>query len=149
MSWIVMFGLLLAIFPTVLVLLWLLHQKGLFDQIYDWWEDHFSADNRSITDARRHRTHVNHLHVYDNKHHKHELRHHKNRAKHKQRSIHNDHRRNHPEKRADYNYYLRHVHKEKHKHRHVRSSSIMQDYDDTIGQHKQRKDRETYRGYLR
>ncbi|PON58356.1 hypothetical protein PanWU01x14_167480 [Parasponia andersonii] len=102
MSWIMMFGLLLAIFLTVLVLLWLLHQKGLFDPIYDWWEDYFSADNQNITDARRHRTHVNHSRVHDNKHHKHELRRHKNGAQHKRRSVHNDHRHNHPEKGADY-----------------------------------------------
>ncbi|KAI4327005.1 hypothetical protein L6164_019511 [Bauhinia variegata] len=39
LSWMLIFGLFLAIFPTVLVLLWLLHQKGLFDPLYDWLED--------------------------------------------------------------------------------------------------------------
>ncbi|KAF3788499.1 hypothetical protein EJ110_NYTH20000 [Nymphaea thermarum] len=37
-SWIVMFGLFLAIFPIVVVVLWLLHQNGLFDPLYDWWD---------------------------------------------------------------------------------------------------------------
>ncbi|CAA6656318.1 unnamed protein product [Spirodela intermedia] len=39
-SWIILFVLLLAILPSVTILLWLLHQKGLFDPLYDWWEDH-------------------------------------------------------------------------------------------------------------
>ncbi|PON37541.1 hypothetical protein PanWU01x14_319600 [Parasponia andersonii] len=70
-------------FATTLTVLDNGSQNGLFDPIHEWWEDHFSADNQSTTDARRHGTHVNHSHVYDNKHHKHELRHHKNGAQHK------------------------------------------------------------------
>ncbi|PPD68775.1 hypothetical protein GOBAR_DD34347 [Gossypium barbadense] len=54
MSWVVLFGLLLAIFPTVLVLLWLLHQKGLFDPLYDWFEDHFGLDDYGSSDIHRH-----------------------------------------------------------------------------------------------
>lgn len=135
---------------AVLVLLWLLHQKGLFDPIYDWWEDHFSADNQNIRDTRRHRSHVNHHHVHDHKHHRQDLRHHKYGAQRKRRSIHTDHRHNHPEKGVDYNYYLHHVHKEKHKHGHIRSLSTMQHLEDNIRQqHKQRKERDTDRGYLK
>ncbi|KHN13526.1 hypothetical protein glysoja_047840 [Glycine soja] len=33
---------------TLLVLLWLLHQKGLFDPLYDWWEDILGADEQII-----------------------------------------------------------------------------------------------------
>ena len=133
----------------MLVLLWLLHQKGLFDPIYDWWEDHFSVDNQSIRDTRRHRIHVNHHHVHDHKHHRQELRHHKYGAHGKRRSVHNVHSHNHPEKGIDYNYYIHHVHKGKHKHGRVRSSSVMQHFDDNIGQHKQRKEKGTDRKTLK
>ncbi|CAL9191097.1 unnamed protein product [Musa hybrid cultivar] len=45
-SWIVMFGLLLASLPTGTVLLWLLHQKGFFDPIYDWWDDRLKGTKK-------------------------------------------------------------------------------------------------------
>ncbi|EXC34107.1 hypothetical protein L484_010565 [Morus notabilis] len=118
MSWIVMFGLFLAIFPTVIVLLWLLHQKGLFDPIYDWWENHCWTDDDGIRDIRRHGTHINHHHhhhIHVNKHsQKHGTRHHhKSGNHHRRKSIRNDHRHNHSEREADYDYYLHHVHKAK------------------------------------
>ncbi|KAK1262030.1 Protein HAPLESS 2 [Acorus gramineus] len=53
-SWILMFGLLLAIFPTVVVLLWLLHQKGFFDHLYDWWDNHFQSEKQINVAPRRH-----------------------------------------------------------------------------------------------
>ncbi|KAL0749224.1 hypothetical protein Bca101_031227 [Brassica carinata] len=56
LSWMVMFGLLLTLFPTTCVLLWLLHQKGLFDPLYDWYEDHFDSD---------HHRHKHHNHGHD------------------------------------------------------------------------------------
>ena len=71
MSWTLMFGLLLAIFRTsifqliiyeihtnvysscfnwiyvaAIMLLWVLHQKGFFDPLYDWWDDIFSFGSR-------------------------------------------------------------------------------------------------------
>ncbi|KAL5559362.1 hypothetical protein UlMin_035573 [Ulmus minor] len=148
MSWIVMFGLLLAIFPTVIVLLWLLHQKGLFDPLYDWWEDHCLANDPSIRDNQRHDIRHNHRHHHYSKHQKQqEMRHHKHGTQHKRRSVHGDHKHNHLEKGADYNYYLHHVHKEKNKHGRIRSSSAMQHYDDYIEHHKRRKGKETYKGY--
>ncbi|XP_030500218.2 protein HAPLESS 2 isoform X1 [Cannabis sativa] len=148
MSWIVMFGLFLAIFPTVLVLLWLLHQKGFFDPIYDWWEDHFSADDQN---TRIHKVHVHHHHhhIHDKKHHRKELKHHKHGAQRKRRIIHNDYNHNHHERELDYNYHLHHVHKEKDKHGHVRNSRDVQHFDDNVGKHKRRKERETDRGYLK
>ncbi|KAL5552123.1 hypothetical protein UlMin_002299 [Ulmus minor] len=147
MSWIVMFGLLLAIFPTVIVLLWLLHQKGLFDPLYDWWEDHCLADDPSISDNQRHDIRHNHRHHHYSKHQKQqEMRHHKHGTQHKRTSVHSDHKHNHLEKGADYNYYLHHVHKEKNKHGRIRSSSATQHYDDYIEHHKRRMGKETYKG---
>ncbi|ESQ38314.1 hypothetical protein EUTSA_v10028515mg [Eutrema salsugineum] len=71
LSWMVMFGLLLALFPTTCVLLWLLHQKGLFDPFYDWYEDHFDSDHHRLLHTREtagNRHHHRH-------HHHHQLRH--------------------------------------------------------------------------
>lgn len=92
-SWMLMFGLFLAIFPTgtpalhthspkhelpsilissclaAILLLWLLHEKGLFDPIYDWWEDHVWASEQ----MNRYRD----ADLYVRKHdHRHEKRHH-------------------------------------------------------------------------
>ncbi|PPR81520.1 hypothetical protein GOBAR_AA39193 [Gossypium barbadense] len=71
MSWVVLFGLLLAIFPTVLVLLWLLHQKGLFDPLYDWFEDHFGLDDYGSSDIHRHEVQLDRRKHDDVGHHKH------------------------------------------------------------------------------
>ncbi|KAJ6714509.1 PROTEIN HAPLESS 2 [Salix viminalis] len=113
MSWMVMFGLLLAIIPTVLVLLWLLHQKGLFDPIYDWWEDHLWTDEQGIRDARRHNKDI---HVKSG------ARQHT----HKRRTIHQEHGHRHSGRDAEYYHYLHHVHKDRTKHRGSRKSSGMQ-----------------------
>lgn len=147
MSWMVMFGLLLAIFPTVLVLLWLLHQKGLFDPLYDWWEDRFWADNQSIGDTRRHRIDVDNPHIHL-KHHKQEARHYRHDAQSKRRSIHDKRRHKHSLQDSDYYYYLHHVHKNKHKQGRSKNSSTMHQVysdrreDDGIGQRRCRKERE-------
>ncbi|KAK1586624.1 hypothetical protein Q3G72_004329 [Acer saccharum] len=139
MSWIVIFGLVLAIFPTVLVLLWLLHQKGLFDPLYDWWEDHFQTENQRIRDTWRHDVDFHHhRNVHVKKHHKEEDRHHKHVARHGRSGIHSDD-------------YLHHVHKDKHKHGHNKNSSIMhQVYLDEresnhVGHHRRRKAKRVYR----
>ncbi|XP_062193285.1 protein HAPLESS 2-B-like isoform X4 [Phragmites australis] len=87
-GWTVMFGLLLAIVPAVAVLLWLLHQKGLFDPLYDWWEDllgleshdrvhprhkrgRYSHSHRHGDHLRRHRAHQRHKSGPDHHHHHH------------------------------------------------------------------------------
>ncbi|XP_017610275.1 protein HAPLESS 2 [Gossypium arboreum] len=127
MSWVVLFGLLLAIFPTVLVLLWLLHQKGLFDPLYDWFEDHLGLDDYGSSDIHRHGINNRHSHFHAkkltrSKYHKHDARYNRN-------GIHHDrHRHMHSERDCDYYHYLHHVHKDKHKHkhRHVKSSSIVE-----------------------
>ncbi|XP_059661719.1 protein HAPLESS 2 [Cornus florida] len=126
MSWIIMFGLLLAIFPTVIVLLWLLHQKGLFDPLYDWWEDHFWADEQRIRDMRNYGIDADLSHIHLKKHRMQEGRHHKHGAQRMRRSIHNEHRHKHSEWDTDYHYYLHHVHKDRHRHGRTKSSSVMQ-----------------------
>ncbi|KAJ0104526.1 hypothetical protein Patl1_18688 [Pistacia atlantica] len=150
MSWIVMFGLILAIFPTVLVLLWLLHQKGLFDPIYDWWEDDSQTKKQRIRDRRRHNIDFDHSHIHVKKHHKQEGRHHKHDAHHRRSGIHRDHKHDQSDRNSDYYYNLHYVHKDKHKHGHGKKSSIMQQAhldrreNDHIGHHRGRKDGESY-----
>ncbi|GLT40469.1 hypothetical protein SLA2020_146060 [Shorea laevis] len=152
MSWILLFGLLLAIFPTVLVLVWLLHQKGFFDPLYDWWEDHFWADNQIIRDTRRHNIGDNHHHDRVKKHHEHEYRHHKHGSHYKRSSIQHGQRHNHAGMDTEYYYYLHHVHKDKHKHKHPRSRNTRSTHQayldrreiDGISQRRRRKERLEY-----
>ncbi|KAH9777717.1 protein HAPLESS 2 [Citrus sinensis] len=151
LSWLVLFGLVLAIFPTgrMLVLLWLLHQKGLFDPLYDWWDDHFQSDNQRIRDFRSRRIDVDHPHVHVRKHHKQEGRHHKLEARRRRCGIHSDHKHKHSDRDTDYYYYLHHVQKDKHKHGRSKNSSVMQQLyldtgkNDHIGHHRRRKFRES------
>uniref|UniRef100_A0A2C9WAN1 Generative cell specific-1/HAP2 domain-containing protein n=1 Tax=Manihot esculenta TaxID=3983 RepID=A0A2C9WAN1_MANES len=139
MSWMVMFGLLLAIFPTVLVLLWLLHQKGLFDPLYDWWEDHVWSDNRRIRPMARHDSDVHHHY----KHHDLRTRHHKHDAQHKRRSTRQDH--GHKHSGRDTDRYLHHVHKNYSKHRSGRKSRIKQQvYVKAKGPHKDHFDEQSW-----
>ncbi|KAM7494206.1 hypothetical protein LguiB_028815 [Lonicera macranthoides] len=132
----------------VAVLLWLLHQKGVFDPLYDWWEDRSWSGEQRIGHIKRHGLHTDLPQIRYKRHHKHEARHHhKHDAKRKRRNIHNDQRYNHFERDSDYQYYLHHVHKGKHKHGRTRSSSIMQQIyldrgEDDFVEHRRRK-RET------
>ncbi|KAK4486445.1 hypothetical protein RD792_009123 [Penstemon davidsonii] len=129
MTWMLMFGLFLAIFPTAVVLLWLLHQKGLFDPLYDWWEDHvWTSEERNAADFS--------ITQLKNNNRRHEKRHHR----HNRRLT----------GESDYRYYLHHVHKDKHKHRgRLKRSSISQtsrgedDDDDGARHHYKRRERET------
>ncbi|CAN1135290.1 Protein HAPLESS 2 [Linum perenne] len=141
-SWMVMFGLLLAIFPTVLVLIWLLHQKGFFDPLYDWWEDRFGDQkhqrhhHHNDLNHRRHHHHndLNHHIRHGKKHHHHRDQglghHHKHGTTHQRRkSVHVQHNK-HLGVDADYNYYhLHHVNKDRSKHhqRRSRKSSVVHD----------------------
>ncbi|KAH9721763.1 protein HAPLESS 2 [Citrus sinensis] len=151
LSWLVLFGLVLAIFPTgrMLVLLWLLHQKGLFDPLYDWWDDHFQSNNQRIRDFRSRHIDVDHPHVHVRKHHKQEGRHHKLEARRRRSGIHSDHKHKHSDRDTDYYYYLHHVQKDKHKHGRSKNSSVMQQLyldtgkNDHIGHHRRRKFRES------
>lgn len=133
----------------VLVLLWLLHQKGLFDPLYDWWDDHFQSDNQRIRDFRSRRIDVDHPHVHVRKHHKQEGRHHKLEARRRRSAIHSDHKHKHSDRDTDYYYYLHHVQKDKHKHGRSKNSSVMQQLyldtgkNDHIGHHRRKKFRES------
>ncbi|KAG9447958.1 hypothetical protein H6P81_014086 [Aristolochia fimbriata] len=118
LGWILMFGLFLAIFPSVIILLWLLHQKGLFDPFYDWWEDRFGSgrhrswvdekDREEILSHQIHRQHKKkirhslrrsdkreieahlHPHKQSHKHHHHHHRHHHHNHRHHRHRNHQD-----------------------------------------------------------
>ncbi|KAK4338379.1 hypothetical protein RND71_042866 [Anisodus tanguticus] len=122
-SWVVMFCLFLAILPTVIVLLWLLHQKGLFDRLYDWWEDHFSITEDKQTGRWKHSYDADPLGIHHKRIHKNEQRHHKHHAHRRHTRFHNDPRRENLLGETDYHYYLHHVHKDKHKHGKTKSQA--------------------------
>ncbi|KAL5141434.1 Protein HAPLESS 2 [Glycine soja] len=139
LSWVMMFGLFLTIFPTVLVLLWLLHQKGLFDPLYDWWEDILGAYEQIIMDKRRFKIDKGHHHIHDNKHHKQELRHSNYSAQNRRRTTY-EHMHKHSERNSDYFDDLHHVHKEMHKYGHKKQNmDIVQHIVDHPAHHKHRK----------
>ncbi|KAL3743110.1 hypothetical protein ACJRO7_018414 [Eucalyptus globulus] len=146
MSWVLMFGLLLATIPTVLVLLWLLHQKGLFDPLYDWWEDLFQDDSQIVPGARRHGIDAKYPHMHHRKHYSKGMMYHKHSLSHK-RSVHHRHEHRHPDREPEYYYYLHHVHKDNVKPGHGKNSGFAQEIaldsleDDRIGHRKRRKER--------
>lgn len=153
MSWVIMFGLFLSIFPTVLVLLWLLHQKGFFDPLYDWWEDHCWKDMPRHKYSPRHRVQLGHHRIHHKKHqaHHHRAHHHRNmhEAKHRHRKNYNEQDHHHATERVnDYNQYLHHVHKDRHKHgKHRSSAGVVQQLhleskqNDVIRHHRHRRER--------
>ncbi|RHN53635.1 hypothetical protein MtrunA17_Chr5g0397961 [Medicago truncatula] len=147
-----MFGLFLAIFPTVLVLLWLLHQKGLFDPLYDWWEDICGADEKQFI-MDRHRVKINqtHHHIHDNKHRKQEVRHLNHRAPNRRKtSYEHNHKHKHSEGNSDYFNHLHHVQKETHKHRHRKHVDNLQNIDDNHpAHHKHRKEQDPSTGLIK
>ncbi|XP_027182468.1 protein HAPLESS 2 [Coffea eugenioides] len=121
MSWVVLFGLLLALFPTVVVLFWLLHHKGLFDPLYDWLEDHLWTPERRRGGKWKRGDTPNSSKLHLRKKHEEGFdRHHP----HKRRSsTHSLHRHNHLMGDIDYHYHLHHVHKDRHsKHGKTKSS---------------------------
>ncbi|KNA14967.1 hypothetical protein SOVF_102540 [Spinacia oleracea] len=128
MSWVVMFGLFLSIFPTVMVVLWLLHQKGLFDPLYDWWEDHCWEGTPRHKNTLRHKIqhdqHLIHHKKHKPQHHHRVVHHHNMHDRHrKKKNIEQDHH-HHAAHRSDYhNQHLHHVHKDKHKHYKYQSSA--------------------------
>ncbi|CAN6222982.1 unnamed protein product [Urochloa humidicola] len=66
-GWVVLICLVIAMVPIGVVVLWLLHQKGLFDPAYDWWEDQLGVETYH---PRRKKGHHHHHH-----HHRHSHRH--------------------------------------------------------------------------
>ncbi|XP_009782609.1 protein HAPLESS 2-like isoform X1 [Nicotiana tabacum] len=154
-TWVVMFCLFLAILPTVIVLLWLLHQKGLFDPLYDWWDDHFSITEDSHMSHWKHSYTPDSLRIHHKKKsHKHEPRHHKHHALRRHTKLHNDPRHENLLRETDYHYYLHHVHKDKHKHGKTKSSGITKPLrsrkgeDDHLRHHRRIKERETLGGLV-
>ncbi|KAJ8555731.1 hypothetical protein K7X08_013227 [Anisodus acutangulus] len=151
-SWVVMFCLFLAILPTVIVLLWLLHQKGLFDPLYDWWEDHFSITEDNHTSRWKHSYDADPLGIHHKRSHKNETRHHKHHAHRRHTRFHNDPRCENLLGETDYHYYLHHVHKDKHKHGKTKSSGITKplrlrkEEDDNMRHHRRINERETFGG---
>ncbi|VAI34830.1 unnamed protein product [Triticum turgidum subsp. durum] len=80
-GWLVMFGLLLTTLPAVAVLLWLLHQKGMFDPLYDCWDDVFGLPEAAHQKRRGGRGHHEHAHTHHRHHHsKHPHAHKKHRS---------------------------------------------------------------------
>lgn len=79
-GWLVMFGLLLAILPAVAVLLWLLHQKGLFDPLYDWWEDVFGSETSHDRMRLKHTKGHMHSHHHGDHYHRHHHTHKRRRS---------------------------------------------------------------------
>ncbi|KAL0297808.1 UNVERIFIED_CONTAM: protein HAPLESS 2 [Sesamum radiatum] len=112
MSWILMFGLFLAIFPT-----------GLFDPIYDWWEDHIWTSEEKRGDIWKHARDADLSLIRMKKIHRHEKRHHKHDAQRKRNSV-SQHRHNSRTAESDYHYYLHHVHKDRHKQGRVKDLGI-------------------------
>ncbi|KAK9059279.1 hypothetical protein SSX86_021898 [Deinandra increscens subsp. villosa] len=118
MTWLLLFGLFLAIFPTVILLLWLLHETGLFDPIYDWWEDNFWDDERKIQHIRKHG-----LDDQD-EHDKKKSRHHAD-GTHKKQKQQKDIRHEHRHSHAEHTHH-NHVKRDKHKPERIQSESSME-----------------------
>ncbi|PSR91515.1 Protein HAPLESS 2 like [Actinidia chinensis var. chinensis] len=136
----------------VVVLLWLLHQKGLFDPLHDRWEDQFWTDEQKSGHARKQEFDAEASRIHLKKHHKQEQRHHKLDTQRERRSVHNEHMHHHPGRDADYHYYLHHVHKDKLKSGRIKGNSIMQQIyidkgeDGHVGHCRRRKDNYTVEG---
>ncbi|KAF9599438.1 hypothetical protein IFM89_037204 [Coptis chinensis] len=134
LTWILLFGLLLAIFPTVVVLLWLLHQKGVFDPLYDWWDDR--VEGRELRTV--HPRHGIDIGFSSSKPHKHQRRH---MAQHKQSNHGNHHKLNRHallQSSSDYHHmpdnHLHHVHKDRYKHaRRKNKGTMLHDYSERGG----------------
>ncbi|KAG4386328.1 hypothetical protein GLYMA_11G026100v4 [Glycine max] len=149
LSWVMMFGLFLTIFLTVLVLLWLLHQKGLFDPLYDWWEDILGADEQIIMDKRKFKIDKGHHHIHENKHHKQEHWHSNYSAQNRRRTTY-EHMHKRSERNFDYFDDLHHVHKEMHKYEHKKQNmDNVQHIVDHPAHHKHRKKRDSSKGELK
>ncbi|CAN4077796.1 unnamed protein product [Withania somnifera] len=154
-SWVVMFGLFLAILPTVIVLLWLLHQKGLFDPLYDWWDDHFSFTEDKHLSRWKHSYNADPLGIHHKRGHKNEQRHHKHHAHRRHTRFLDDPRRENLLGETDYHYNLHHVHKDKHKPGETKRSGITKTLSSRKGEgdhmrhHKQINERENFGGPIK
>ena len=130
------------------MLFWLLHEEGLFDPLYDWWEDIFGDDEQIFMVKRNYKFDKGHHHIHDNRrHHKQELRHPKHNSQYRQRtSYQHKHKHKHSERDSDYFDYLHHVQKETHKHGHKKNIDIVLHDGDNRAQHKRKMERDTSNG---
>ncbi|RYR10714.1 protein HAPLESS 2 [Arachis ipaensis] len=143
LSWILMFGLFLAIFPAGIVVLWLLHEEGLFDPIYYWCDDTFVDDQ--IMDKQNYKYDKRHHHRQEAKHPKHGSQHRQRTGyepKHKQK-----HR--HSEGESGSFDHLHHVQKENHKHGHKKNKDIMLHNVENRAHHKRKRNRDTSIGLVK
>ncbi|KAG0491554.1 hypothetical protein HPP92_004952 [Vanilla planifolia] len=146
MSWILLFGLLLAIFPCAIILLWLLHQKGFLDPIYDLWDERFGSETQRTIVPLKHekvKKQSQFSHHHRNHHKKNRLNNddirHSSKPRnhghggflvhsHPSSSVMTDHHRHHK-----HDNHL-HVHKERHKHMHdnlIKHGSRLEDTKDS------------------
>ncbi|KAL5098895.1 hypothetical protein RYX36_003222 [Vicia faba] len=124
-------------------------QKGLFDPLYDWWEDSFGADEQFISDKHRVKINQAHHHIHENKHHKQEPRHTNRRTPNRQKtSYEHHHKHKHSERNSDH---LHHVQKEMHKHRQKKHMGSLQHNDDNnpAQHHKHRKEQDPSTGLIK
>ena len=136
------------------MLLWLLHEEGLFDPLYDWWEDIFGDDEQIFMDKRNHKFDKGHHRIYDNKHHKQKLRLPKHGSQYRQRTSYehkHEHKHNkHSERDSDdYFDYLHHVQKEKHNHGHKKNIDIVPHNGENHAHHKRKTERNTSKGLVK
>ncbi|CAL5079782.1 unnamed protein product [Urochloa decumbens] len=89
-GWVVLICLVIAMVPIGAVVLWLLHQKGLFDPAYDWWEDQLGVETYHPRHKKVHHGHHHHHHRQSHRHgdhhHYHRHHHHHHHAHHRGKS---------------------------------------------------------------
>ncbi|KAL5168095.1 Protein HAPLESS 2 [Glycine soja] len=124
-------------------------QKGLFDPLYDWWEDILGADEQIIMDKRKFKIDKGHHHIHENKHHKQEHWHSNYSAQNRRRTTY-EHMHKRSERNSDYFDDLHHVHKEMHKYEHKKQNmDNVQHIVDHPTHHKHRKKRDSSKGELK
>ncbi|KAL2348073.1 hypothetical protein Fmac_002073 [Flemingia macrophylla] len=116
-------------------------QEGLFDPLYDWWEDILGADDHIIIDKGKFKIDKGHHHMHDNKHHhKQELRHPNYTAQHRRKTS-SEHKHKHSERNYDY---FNHARKEMHKRGNKKKNmDNVQHHVDHPAHHKHRKKQES------
>nr|CAB3456326.1 unnamed protein product [Digitaria exilis] len=108
-GWVIIICLLLTMVPTGAVTLWLLHQKGFFDPLCDWWEDLWGLDTHDYRDHHHRRHKKGHHHHHH--HHRHSHHHHALKSEHGHHHVLHRHREQQPEAAAeDEGHHWRHGH---------------------------------------
>lgn len=142
----------LWIYVTVIVLLWLLHQKGFFDPLYDWWDDRFmlgshrrrtySKHGKEFGQSRTHAKYDQHLARHnDGKYHLNMKR--KRQSSHSHHVLHKNHYPDVYQHKLDHHHRL-HVHKARQKHRHGKGNGNAHDSLKAIKIHGDKHKRHTH-----